>query len=265
MIINFVKASPSQNTTILVTSLCPQEWYADIANKVMSHEYLCAEQVGFILPPTTKDSVLRLEMAVGEFCGNAVLSAAAYARERGLCGDAEFNIDSSGAECPIKCRVEPRTRFVLTAQCQMPLPVSVRAFTVKTRDSPIAGNVIELKGISHFVFEIWLECWQFDEVVELLKDQIPAKALGVVPYKETGEGEYEISPYVYVRHTGTRVFEKGCGTGSLALGLHLREHAGTVGKIKVRQPGGIIEVETGNLNYISTNVRFICEGGVFVD
>lgn len=265
MVISFVKTSPAQNTTILITSFCPSECYAYVSNRVMDHEYLCAEQVGFILPPATKDSVVRLEMAGGEFCGNATLSAAAYARYKGLCGDTEFSIDSSGAERPIRCRVEQRSPFVFTARCEMPPAVSIWPFTVKTQGLQVTGHVVDLKGISHFVFESWLEHRHFDDIVESLKEGLEAKAVGVVPYRKTNEREYEIRPYVYVRRTGTRVFEKGCGSGSLALGLHLRQHVGIVGKLRVRQPGGVIDVETGDGNYISTDVRFVCEGSFFID
>lgn len=263
MVIDFVKTSPSQNTTVLVTSFCPPKRYVEVAKKVMEHEYLYAEQVGFIIPPKNADSVVGLEMAGGEFCGNASLSAAAYAKYKGYCDNVEFNIDVSGAEHPLKCCVTLKTSFVYRAKCEMPQPISIREFTAKIRGRDLTGTIIELEGISHFVFEQWPELTLFDDVLELLKDKIMAKAIGIIPYRKLGELEYEIKPYVYVRDTNTRVFEKGCGSGSLALGLHLKNEI--TEEIKVRQPGGIIYVETGDTNYISTDVRFICEGSVFID
>jgi diaminopimelate epimerase len=264
MIIDFVKTSPSQNTTVLITSFCPPERYVEVARKVMGYEYLHAEQVGFIVPPGNKNSVIGLKMAGGEFCGNASLSAAAYARYKGICEAREFLIDVSGADHPLRCYVEQKSRFVYKAKCEMPPPVSIREFTVRVGQQEVTGSVVNLKGISHFVFELWPEVHFFDDILELLENHINASALGVVPYRKINELEYEIKPYIHVRETDSRMFERGCGSGSLALGLHLKEKDIT-GKLNVRQPGGVIGVETGERNYIFTDVKVTCEGKTLLE
>ena len=47
MELRFVKFNPSGNTTVLMPDPLPREKYPEIAIKVMSDTYLCAEQVGF--------------------------------------------------------------------------------------------------------------------------------------------------------------------------------------------------------------------------
>ena len=50
-------------------------------------------------------------------------------------------------------------------------------------------------------------------------------------------------PLVYVRKSGTMVWETGCGSGSAAVGAREAIHRGEGrSEVVVRQPGGIIQV-----------------------
>ena len=51
MKLNYVKTSPSQNMTILITDYIDSKDYIKVANSVMRYESLYAEQVGFVVPP----------------------------------------------------------------------------------------------------------------------------------------------------------------------------------------------------------------------
>ena len=62
----------------------------------------------------------------------------------------------------------------------------------------------------------------------------------------------------------TNVFERGCGSGSLALGMYLNKVTGITKKIKVLQPGGVIEVGIGSEFSISTDVVITCEGRIMI-
>lgn len=110
MRLNFVKASPSQNMTAFITDYVTPSMYVPVANKLMDYEYLHVEQVGFIVGPKEKDAVLRLEMSGGEFCGNALLSAAAYCTHKALTNKEEFYLETSGSDTPLKCQVMKTTR-----------------------------------------------------------------------------------------------------------------------------------------------------------
>lgn len=69
MKLNFIKMSPCENTTVFITEYCPKEYYIAVAREVMNYYSLCAEQVGFIVPPKNTDSVLGMGMDGFEFCG----------------------------------------------------------------------------------------------------------------------------------------------------------------------------------------------------
>ena len=259
MKLDFVKASPSQNMTVLITNYVAPVQYAEIANTIMGYEYLNAEQVGFIVPPEKNDSVLRLEMSGGEFCGNAVLSAAAYSCYKGLSTEKSFFLEASGTKTPLACEVEVKSPSLFKAKAEMPKPLSMKSMTVHFDDAAILGNLVQLDGITHFLTDYWLCEEEFEPVLKKLTETIDDKAVGIIPYKKLTEHDYEIRPFVYVKETGSKFFERACGSGTLALGIHLAQ-GNPEQQLKVHQPGGIIHVETGKKNSISTDVRFTCEG-----
>lgn len=264
MIIDFVKTSPAQNTTVLVTSVCPEEHYINIAKKVMGYEFLHAEQVGFIRAPKHKDTILFLEMSGGEFCGNATLSAAAYVKYKGLTNNNDFFLEVSGLANPIQCKTIKKRKFHYNVKCQMPSAQKVKEYKVKVDNQIIQGSIIKFDGITHFIFPVKSRFIHFTKVLDIVKKDIYASALGIIPYKTLGEQKYKIKPYIYVRKTGSNVFERGCGSGSLALGIYLNKNHKKQGCIKVLQPGGIIEVEIGKNLYISTDVLVTCEGRILI-
>jgi diaminopimelate epimerase len=52
-----------------------------------------------------------------------------------------------------------------------------------------------------------------------------------------------MTPAVYVRATGSLVFESSCGSGSAAMGLYLtQDRADGEELLTLQQPGGVIEV-----------------------
>lgn len=264
MRLNFIKASPSQNMTIFITNYVSPENYGRIANVIMGYEYLNAEQVGFIVPPTDKKSVLRLEMSGGEFCGNAVLSAAAYCYYKGLYDKKTFFLEASGTESPIICEIEVKDATRYEVKAEMPQPIGMWDTVLNIKQNRIPGSIVQLNGITHFLTEFWPCKNDFEPILEAVAEKIQDKALGVIPYKKFGEGKYEILPFVYVKSTGSKFFERACGSGTLALGINMAKKNNEY-SLKVYQPGGMISVEIGAKNYISTNVRFTCEGYVDID
>ena len=264
MILDFIKTSPAQNTTVLITSFCPQSYYLKIAETAMKYEFLHAEQVGFIVPPSKKESVLGLEMAGGEFCGNATLSAAAYAVFKGLTEGEVFNIDVSGAAEPIRCKVQKLDGHCYNASCVMPPARRNQELKLNLGNKTIIGQVIELDGISHFVFPEQEGFTEYLDVVTALKQSVDAEAIGVIPFKTIKDDTYSIKPFVHVKKVNTNIFERGCGSGSLALGMYLNKVFGMSKRIKVFQPGGVIGVEMGSEYSISTDVVFTCEGKIMI-
>jgi diaminopimelate epimerase len=264
MILYFIKTSPAQNTTVLITSFCSKSHYIKIAETTMKYEFLHAEQVGFIVPPSKKASVLGMEMAGGEFCGNATLSAAAYAVYKGLAEEEVFSIDVSGAAEPIRCKVRKLDDYCYNASCVMPPAKRIQELKLNLGNKTIIGKVIELDGISHFVFPEHEGFMEYLDVATALKQSVDADAIGVIPFKTIKDDTYSIRPFVHVKKVNTNVFERGCGSGSLALGMYLDKVFGMSKRIEVVQPGGIIGVEMGSEYSISTDVVFTCEGIIMV-
>ncbi|GHI01573.1 hypothetical protein [Neobacillus kokaensis] len=259
MRLNFVKISPSKNMTVLITNYVAPAHYSQIANTIMDYEYVNAEQVGFIVSPKSQDSLLRLEMSGGEFCGNALLGAAAYCHYKGLTEKNRFLLETSGADSPLACAVEAKSSNYFEAKAEMPRPISIKDIVIDLNGRSISGCSVQLDGITHFLTDYWPCKDDFNLIIEAVTKKNENKAIGIIPYRRLTEKEYEIWPFVYVKETGSRFFEQACGSGSLALGIHLSKN-GKGDKFHIHQPGGIINVETGVKNYISTNVRFTCEG-----
>ncbi|WP_213973882.1 hypothetical protein [Tepidanaerobacter acetatoxydans] len=264
MIIDFIKTSPAQNTTVLITSYCPRSYYSAVAEKAMNYDYLHAEQVGFIVPPSKKDSVIRLEMAGGEFCGNATLSAAAYVRYKGLNDKENFSIDVSGAAEPIRCRVEKVGTYYYNTSCIMPPAKRIDEMELELQGKTIKGYIVEFEGISHFVLEAKEEFVEYSEVTHALKKAVDTNAIGVIPYETIRDDTYKIKPFVHVKEINSNVFERGCGSGSLALGTYLKRVRGISREIRVVQPGGVIRVGIADEFFISTDVILTCEGRILI-
>ncbi|AXH98247.1 hypothetical protein DV702_00150 [Sporosarcina sp. PTS2304] len=264
MKLDFIKASPSKNTTVFITNYVAPTHYAKIASGIMDDEHLHAEQAGFLVTPKDSNAVLRLEMSGGEFCGNAVLSAAAYCAYKGLTKDRTFLLEASGCDLPLECVVDEKSPTHFVARAEMPSPLSTTEIIIDVNGQNVTGNVVKLDGITHFLTDYWPTENQFNQLIEAVTHQIKDKAIGIIPYKQLKENEYEIWPFVYVTETGSKLFEQACGSGSLALGIHLSK-GNQKNTLHIHQPGGIVHVETGGKNFISTDVRFTCEGFVYLD
>jgi len=264
VIFEFIKASPAKNTTVIITSECPKSYYPVLAKKAMSYDYLHSEQVGFIVPPSKKGSVIGLEMAGGEFCGNATLAAAAYAVYKGLTNKEIFNIDTSGTDESIRCRVAKVSDFCYSTSCTMPSAKGIDEAKIKLLKKTVEGYIVEFDGISHFVLEAEDDIEEYLELARALKEIVDAGAIGIIPYKKVQDGRYKIKPFVHVRAINSNVFERGCGSGSLALGACLKKVYGISKDIDVIQPGGVIKVGMGDESYISTDVIITCEGKILI-
>ena len=122
--IDFIKFSPTQNMTILVKTDHAAEKYNHIATRLMSYDNVYAEQVGFIERTRRPEAVARLEMAGGEFCGNACMALAAHhASEAGLAHQESMDImlEVSGTDQLIMCHVKKQQNEY---DCQVTMPIT---------------------------------------------------------------------------------------------------------------------------------------------
>lgn len=230
MDLSYILADPSGNTTAFVLSPVSPEQYGPVARSVM--ERLEAEQVAFV-----HDG--RMDMMGGEFCGNASRSFALWQALhtednrslRPFSGELRETVTVSGAPCPLTVTIRS-AEDRLYAAIEMPLPRRV----LPLEQSPLGRcTLVEYPGISHI----------------LLEDRDPqdadvtnAKALLSSLSAEDGcfgllylTGQ-QMRPLVYVRDTGTLVWESSCASGTCAVAAALALRQKQTLQLELFQPGG---------------------------
>jgi diaminopimelate epimerase len=265
MEVDFVKISPTQNMTILITSPVTRQQQPAVAQKVMAYDNVYAEQVGFVEKPDNPKAAARLQMAGGEFCGNATLSLCAYLVWK---GDIECNdrctvpVEASGASEILYCDITKKAGYFL-AKIGMPVPERIENFNVKIEGTSHSLPVVYMPGISHVIVDMEKTNINKDLLVEkLILDTVSftrEEAFGIMFYDKNN---CSIEPFVCVKTSDTKVWERGCGSGSGALGAYLAQTSGKSIKAEVSQPGGIITVEADMTDGKITNLSI--EGKIVI-
>ena len=248
MKLRFVKADPCGNTTVFILDPVPREQRSAVSAAVMAHGGVAAEQVGFIFPDPAQESGYRMEMAGGEFCGNASRSFAAWLQ---LCpggrephdfppAEADRIIRVSGAEGPLTAHVRSTGQdnrcYVSVA---MPKPERI----LTGRDEWFgAYSLVIFPGISHIV--LWSREHREEDVEQAKRflarfGPLP-EAFGLMYYDEAG---HFLRPLVYVEEPRTLVWENSCGSGSSALAAAIaHRQCGSLEQLAIHQPGGELTV-----------------------
>ena len=139
-----VRADPAGNVTLFVLTPVDRALRADAAGKLIAAlPEMKVEQVGFASAPLMGGAA-RLEMAGGEFCGNAARAWGMWtAREAGRVPPPErVRIEVSGCGHPIAVDVD---WVEGTARTEMPLPLEVQPVP------EFGGTLVHLGGIAHLV------------------------------------------------------------------------------------------------------------------
>jgi len=203
------------------------------------------EQGGYLVPPKFSTSAARLEMAGGEFCGNALrcLAAVVASTLEGKTFIAEeliqtnavsihqdhfrTKIEISGCEGQLSSRICTRDgRYeVEVAMPSVCFEEVLLDQTIYLNANPYQCNIAHLSGISHLVFRDADIATLSDydrkalltnaETLFHLKD-VPA--IGLIDIQSSTLGE-SITPFVWVRSIDTFFFETACGSGSVACAL----------------------------------------------
>ena len=240
-----LRADPAGNITLFVLDPVPRAERPALAARLMALPGLQAEQVGFLCPPQGGGQG-RLEMAGGEFCGNAARAFGILLARR------------QGRSCRVLVEVSGCTPLVAvdadlsaqTAQAWMPPPLGERPVTVGGQPA----TLVELAGIAHLVVQDIPPSLDFFAQAEPLFRTIPnLEAYGVLFL----EGDL-LRPLVKVPAAGTLVWEGSCGSGSLAAaaaqsldtpdGPFSRSYiqpAGTIQACVTRQAGAITSASIG--------------------
>lgn len=237
MRVEMVRADPTGNATILVLTPVEPARRAPMAEALMARSRGWAEQVGFVSRTPEGDS--RLDMMGGEFCGNAALSLTAYLADRQGLPEAEMRLSVSGAEESVRCAVRREGDGYL-GTVTMPRPLSVREEDFRLGGETLRFWTACLPGITHVLVPLGeLTRTQAEYAAPLWAQAAEADALGVLLFDERA---LRMEPLVYVPATRTAVWERGCASGTAAVGACLAVRRGESAVADVRQPGGVIGV-----------------------
>ena len=152
MELNVLRANPAGNITLFVLDPVPIGGRAGLASRLMALPGSDVEQVGFVCPPAS-GCAGRMEMAGGEFCGNAARAFGMLMAQR-LGGLPQVLVEVSGCGAPVTVDVDLSAG---TARAQMPLPRAVSPARVDGR----SGVLVDLGGIAHLVVEDAPPAWSF--------------------------------------------------------------------------------------------------------
>lgn len=249
MNVRFVKANPSGNTTVFILDEVPAKMRAAVSAAAMSYAGPGAEQVGFIIPAPEEEAGYRMEMAGGEFCGNASRSFAAWLQ---LCPDFSLPHDFSPKDAERVIRVSGAAE-PLTAQlhsldqdnrCHVSVAMPKPEWIIAGEDDWFGKyTLVFFRGISHVV--LWNRQPK-DEDVEMARPFLKKlnalqEAFGLMYYDEASQF---MRPLVCVEDPYTLVWENSCGSGSSALASALAHREDrSPGTLVIHQPGGDLFVD----------------------
>lgn len=185
-----------------------------------------AEQAGFLIPGRQ-----HLEMAGGEFCGNASRAAAILFSRLARTPDVSFTI--SGYPGLVQARVNSISDSVYDVACRFDeLNLALQPIRLSSGESV---TVVDLGGIIHVVIEKPLPSSK--KVYQARHTEITRElnlqnrgAVGVLWVERNNEGVI-MRPVVWVKDVDTFFYEQSCGSGTIAV-------AKVTGISSVRQPTG---------------------------
>ena len=126
-----------------------------------------------------------------------------------------------------------------------------------------------LPGIRHIILPVEYIGNKFKEFIEneeiSLKSQINDDAFGIIVFDKNN---MQIHPFVVVKSIESSCWERGCGSGSEAIGYYLCNKYKKDVRISLKQPGGEIEVAANFISgeiYITGTVYIVSEGKAYLN
>ncbi|WP_027955538.1 diaminopimelate epimerase [Halobacillus kuroshimensis] len=272
--VEFMKFNPTQNMTILIDTPYPIEKHKTVSSEIMSYQNVYAEQVGFIEKPFNTNAEARLQMAGGEFCGNACMALALLvSSQRNLLknGCTKFSLEVSGSDRLIQCQVK-QDAHNFYCKVDMPLPKKIELKQIIFEGNELEIIIVRYDGFLHIIFETdefnAEQKKRAQSLAELLGATLEVNLIGILLYKRK---THELSPLIYIPDLDSSVWERGCGSGTASLGAYLawKHNKDIVSEIK--QPGGTITVachhEEGERTKLTIEgtVDLVAVGKAFID
>ena len=202
------------------------------------------EQVGFI----NIDGQAELEMAGGEFCGNATRSAI-YKYLDGKNGEMGILVNSQDF-------VHGGIDNEGNVWCEIPIYIGQDMIEEKDKDI----FIVKMKGITIVVIRNFTDKHKLinKELLKTFGKEIikeyhleNQQAIGVI-FCEKNEKNIKINPIVWVKEIDTLFYETACGSGSTAVGMVESYLSSESKEIEILQPSGLsIKV---NISYDNNNI-----------
>ena len=241
MILHYTLFDPTKNITALVSTPVPPEHRPAAAAQIMQKEPSC-EQVGFVY--RNERGEYCLDMAGGEFCGNASMSAAAlFCTEERIAPyeTRTLQLRVSGAPGPVAVEVtaETETDFRCTVTTPTPERISEEAL-------PFQGKIYTLPavyfpGITHLILPCdALSKTAAEAAVKQWCKALNVRGLGLMLLERAS---LTLRPLVYIPAADTLYWEHSCASGTAAVGAYLAQTKGERIAADVHQPGGALHVE----------------------
>lgn len=272
MEIRFIKTNPTQNMTLLIQSFVPRWEQLETAKRLMAYDSIYAEQAGYIEEPESEEADARLQMMAGEFCGNATLSLAAYlfAKEMPQPGEkTTLFLEVSGAPELLPCEMEKtETDFIGTISMPLPLWAQEQEYLLNGKEYLLF--TVAFDGIQHILVPSSLWGAQAETMAEqAAKDwasSIDAEAFGILLFDEES---LSLRPLVCVKNSSL-VWERGCGSGTAAVGVYFSEKRNASLSLEILQPGGVMGISAkrtdGRLTQLALtgHVSIVAEGTAYL-
>jgi diaminopimelate epimerase len=154
---------------------------------------------------------------------------------------------------------------------EMPGPEKIESRRLALNGRDYAVTVVSMAGITHIIIDaleisgdktIFAEraLWEWKNIFK-------AEALGLILYDRVRN---HIRPLIHVASTGSQVWERGCASGTAALGAALAHQAQGSTAADIAQPGGVISVlatyEAGQIvkTVISGQVKVVARGVAYL-
>ena len=254
MNVDYVLMNPSNNITVLVTSFVAKKYYKIVANLLLKTEKT-AEQVGFLSYDNCK---LFLEMAGGEFCGNATMSAAVLFSmiNKIKNGTVSVNIKNTANVFDVKVKHLKNNEY--QSIISMPREKTVAKITYKDKEY----YVVQFEDIAHIVLKNVSPNKYFEKYVKQMCLKLKQKALGLIFFDEAN---MKIKPLVYVKSINSLYWENSCASGTMAVAISLKNKKNL--KVKILQPSGSVlkvEVKDDSIRLEGT-AKKIYEKNILVD
>lgn len=234
--IRYMDFLPAGNKTALVLG---DEFRAD-EKKRINDAIMAAdpeiEQVGFVGEGNA------LQMAGGEFCGNATRSAAYYYL-KGRKGDMTMTVSG---ENRVACGVCEDG----SAWCEIPLGTEALAAAGIPQLESVAPGIskVSLSGMTHLVIDPEVAAPYLTERENLkpaglaLIEQYGLKyqeGAGAIFLERLEDGSLKINPIVWVRDIASLFYETACGSGTVATAIVLAYRAKADAIQDIIQPSGM--------------------------